>query len=141
MVCVGNICRSPTAEAVLRDRLDGTGIAVESAGLAALSGKPIHPLAEAVLGEHGGSGASHVARQIDRRLIDEAGLILVMERKHLQAIDRIAPHARGKTFLLGKWQGDVEIPDPYRRERHAYEHAFRLIDESIARWRPHLSPR
>ena len=55
IVCVGNICRSPMAEVMLREYLGGEDsvIAVESAGLAALTGNPIDPLAERVLADHG----------------------------------------------------------------------------------------
>lgn len=138
MVCVGNICRSPMAEVLLRRHLHDKDVAVESAGLAALTGRPIDATAEAVLAAHGLTGQSHVARQISRPLIDAADLILVMERKHLHAIHRMTPHASGRTFLLGKWQGDVDVPDPYRQQRAAFEHVYRLIDTAVDSWRIHL---
>ena len=57
IVCVGNICRSPMAEVLLRKHLGGGDeVTVESAGLAALVGHPIDPLAQAVLADHGLSG-------------------------------------------------------------------------------------
>lgn len=134
MVCIGNICRSPTAEVLLRHRLQGKDIVVESAGLAAMVGKPIDPVAQSVLTEHGLTGDTHVARQLDRRLIDNADLILVMERKHLDHVHQLAPHSRGKSFLLGKWQDDTAIPDPYRKPREAFEQAFQLINSGVSSW-------
>ena len=59
-------------------------------------------------------------------------------RAHQARIVRDAPQASGKTLLLGKWRGDLEIPDPYRQQRPAFEHVLRLIDESVAGWRPYL---
>ncbi|MBC7989488.1 MAG: low molecular weight phosphotyrosine protein phosphatase [Luteimonas sp.] len=138
IVCVGNICRSPMAESALRHRLGGNGVAVESAGLAALAGSPVDPLAESVLAEHGLSAKSHVARQVDVSLISAADVVLAMDRRHLSAIHALVPHARGKTFLLGKWQGDIEIADPYGRQRQAFEQAYRMIDEAVDSWRSHL---
>lgn len=138
MVCIGNICRSPTAEVLLRHRLQGKNVVVESAGLAAVVGHPIDATAQALLNEHGLNGESHVARQIDRAMIDSADLILAMERKHLNAVLQLAPHARGKTYLLGKWQDDTAVPDPYRQSRSAFEQAYQLINSGVSSWAAHL---
>lgn len=140
VVCVGNICRSPTAAHLLREALVDTGCTVESAGLGALVGKPIDADALAVLTEKGHTPAAHEARQITPALLAKADLILVMEKRHLQDIASSAPHVRGKTFLLGKWLGDAEIPDPFRKDRDAFEHAYTLIDKSVAAWAGKISP-
>jgi len=138
IVCVGNICRSPMAESALRHRLAGEAIVVESAGLAALVGNPIDPLAESVLVEHGLSAKHHVARQVDASLIGAADVVLAMDRRHVSAILALAPHARGKTFLLGRWQGDIEIADPYGQPRDVFEQTYRMIDEAVGSWRMHI---
>lgn len=134
IVCVGNICRSPTAEVLLRHRLNNGAIVVESAGLAALDGNPIDPAAELVLVEHGLTAVSHVARQINPSLIGAADIVLAMDRRHISAIHALAPHARGKTFLLGRWQGDSEIADPYGQPRPAFEQAYQIIDRAVGSW-------
>lgn len=134
IVCVGNICRSPTAEFLLRHRLAGDRAVVESAGLAALAGNPIDPMAEAVLLDHGLTAATHIARQISPALIDAADIVLAMDKRHVSAIHAHAPHARGKTFLLGRWQGDAAIPDPYGKPRVAFEQAYDMLDEAVASW-------
>ena len=134
VVCVGNICRSPTAEFLLRHRLDRKDVVVESAGLAALSGKPIDPMAEQLLVEHGVSAATHVARQITPEMINAADIVLAMDKRHLSAIHAQAPHARGKTFQLGKWQNDAAIPDPYGQSRVVFENAFTMIDTAVDSW-------
>ena len=92
------------------------------------------PLALAMLAEHGVDGSAHVARQLDDGMLRRADLILVMEKRHAAAIARTAPEASGKTFVLGKWQGDLAIADPYRQQRAAFEHVYGLIDDAVSRW-------
>jgi len=134
VVCVGNICRSPTAEFLLRHRLQNDRIVVESAGLAALAGNPIDPTAGSLLEAHGIPAHAHVARQISPALINAADIILAMHRRHLSAIHAQVPHARGKTFLLGKWQNDLPIPDPYGQPRPVFEKSFEMIDQAVDSW-------
>ena len=44
----------------------------------------------------------------------------------------------GKTFLLGRW-GDIEVPDPHRQQRIAFEHVYGLMEQSVARWANYIS--
>jgi protein-tyrosine phosphatase len=139
IVCVGNICRSPMAEILLRKHLGGDGdIVVESAGLAALVGNPIDPIAQAVLTDNGLTGAGHVARQVTPGMIAAADLVLAMQQRHLDALHAISPQARGKTFLMGRWNGNCEVPDPYGKTRPVFEDSYRLIDRTTQAWRMHL---
>lgn len=138
VVCVGNICRSPTAEALLLHRHAQRGYRIGSAGLGAVKGAPMDPTALAVLQEHGLDHAGHVARQLTGELLAGADLVLVMEKAHLHTIQTRHPQASGKTMLLGKWLGDIDIPDPYRQQRPAFEHAFQLIDKAVTSWDRYL---
>lgn len=138
IVCVGNICRSPTAEHLLRQAVQDYNIVVGSAGLAALVDQPIEKHALATLARHGQQPALHRARQLTPKILQNADLVLVMERNHLRDINQQSPQSRGKTFLLGKWQHDREIPDPYRQGEVAFEHAYALIDEAVATWSRYL---
>lgn len=137
-VCVGNICRSPSAEVMLREAVSGKGIQVSSAGLGALVGHGIDATAQELLVEQGLDGLAHRARQIDDVILGAADLVLTMERKHVRRIAEIAPQASGKTFLLGKWQQDREIPDPYRQQRPAFEHVYKLMAEGVESWARHF---
>ncbi len=137
-VCVGNICRSPSAEVMLRQATAGKGIQISSAGLGALVDHGIDATAQELLVEHGLDGTGHRARQINTAILAKADLVLTMERKHVRRITAIAPEASGKTFLLGKWQQDREIPDPYRQQRPAFEHVYRLMAEGVQSWARHL---
>lgn len=138
-VCIGNICRSPTAELLMRQRLRGReAVEVSSAGLQALVGKPIDPEAAALLRENGIDPDTHVARQATPSVLAAADLILVMEQAHHAKIVREVPQVSGKTFLLGKWRGHQEIPDPYRQHREAFQHVYRLIDDCVGSWAPYI---
>jgi protein-tyrosine phosphatase len=138
VVCVGNLCRSPTAEVLLRHVLPGDGFAVKSAGLAAVYGNPMDPKAAALLSENGFSGENHISHRVNRPLVEGADIVLAMEKKHATELSRLAPGARGKIHLLGRWQGNLEIPDPYGRDLAAYERAYQMIDESIKQWRSRI---
>lgn len=136
VVCVGNICRSPMAEAMFEHRLQGTGFS--SAGIGALVGNPMDKTAQDVLASHGVNFGEHWARQVDSNMLYQADLILAMERSHIKHLRQIAPEVHGKTFLIGKWQNDVEIPDPYRQARPAFEHVYSLLTKAVDSWLPYL---
>ncbi|WP_338922373.1 low molecular weight protein-tyrosine-phosphatase [Pseudomonas silesiensis] len=134
VVCIGNICRSPTVEALLKSRLAHRGIDVSSAGLGALVDKPMDKIALEVLREHGGDHPDHKARQLTREHLQHADVILAMEQGHVDAIIKMAPEVRGKTFLLGKWQNNQEISDPYRQQKDAFDHVFQLMTQGVDSW-------
>ncbi|HEY9033420.1 MAG TPA: low molecular weight protein-tyrosine-phosphatase [Pseudomonadales bacterium] len=133
-VCVGNICRSPTAACLLHQQLAGRGITVSSAGLGALVGKPMDATAHAVLAEHGYEWQDHRARQLEPQHLHNADLVLVMEHKHSHTLLDMVPEVRGKVFLLGKWLDNTEIPDPYRQSDAMYHHVYQLIQQATDSW-------
>jgi protein-tyrosine-phosphatase len=92
VVCVGNICRSPMAEALLRARLGHRPrFDVSSAGISALVGHPADEQAVALMKERGIDIGPHRARQLTPQLAAGADLILVMESGHERAVYSIAP--------------------------------------------------
>jgi protein-tyrosine phosphatase len=136
VVCVGNICRSPTGEGVLKQLLSekhiaSAGIAAEKSGLV---GKPADKTATELAAEHGVDIKAHQAQQLTSELCAQYDLILVMEKGHIEALTSIAPEARGKTMLFGQWLGQKDIPDPYRQSREAFEYAYQLIQQSAEAW-------
>lgn len=133
-VCIGNICRSPTAEYLFRQQLADRDIQLASAGLGALVDNPMDATAMQVLAEHGMDGAAHRARQLTPDLLRETDLVLAMEKKHVAAISRLAPEASGKVFLLDKWLQGRDIPDPYRQQRVAFEHVYGMIEQGVHSW-------
>jgi protein-tyrosine phosphatase len=141
IVCVGNICRSPTAEYMFRHRLSFEGTSVQSAGLGALVGKRMDPLALEILGENGIEGEGHRARQVTSSMLRDAGLVLAMEQGHVASLMRMAPEASGKMMLLDRWEQRGDIPDPYRLGREAFEYVYQRIDRAVESWVPHLQAR
>ena len=132
VVCVGNICRSPTGERLLQQLLPEKHIS--SAGVGALVGHPMDELAAEIAVEHGLDPNGHVARQLTPEICKQADIILAMSTRNIEEICQISPESRGKAMLYGRWIGDKEIPDPYRREQIVYEQAFKLLDEGARAW-------
>lgn len=120
------------AEALLSERLRlrGASATVESAGIAALVGKPADPIAEALMRERGLDIAAHRARQLTPDLICSFELILVMESGQERAVESILPSARGRVHRIGRW-GGFDVPDPFRQPREKFERALELIERGI----------
>ena len=134
VVCVGNICRSPMAEAVLRHALRGQEeMTVASAGLGALVDWPASKHAVDLMSERGLDITGHKARQLTPDLISGADLILVMEPSHKKAIEAKDPSARGKVFKLGEWNKKT-IDDPYRMPKFIFEIVLHDIDQCVDHW-------
>ncbi len=138
VVCIGNICRSPTAERLLQAALPDKEIT--SAGLGALVDHEMEATAQRIMQGHRPDidVSNHKARQLNAELTSQSDLILVMERSHLNHITKRYPQASGKTMLLGQWRDSQEIPDPYRKSDEAFEFAYKLIAENCDEWAKRL---
>lgn len=141
VLCEGNICRSPLAEALLREAL-GPQVEVHSAGMGAMVGHPAHEETQAILREANLDGSAHRGRQFTPEIALKADLILVMDRAQKEACERIAPSARGRVFLLGHWlpSEEQEIPDPIRHGPAAHRAAHARIVRALKLWLPRLQP-
>lgn len=138
IVCMGNICRSPTAEYLFRQRMESRGIEFGSAGIGALVGSPMDANALQLLAEDGIDGSMHRARQLTPPMLREADLVLGMEKNHLGAMIQFVPEINGKVYLLDKWLNGSDIPDPYRQQRAAFEHVHEIITQGVSSWEPYL---
>jgi len=138
VICVGNICRSPSAEFLFRQKLKHCDIQIHSAGLKAMVGHPMDDNAMRMLEARGIDAATHRARQLEPGMLREADLVLAMEREHLSAASRLAPEASGKLFLLDKWRDASDIPDPYRRSPQVFEHVHAMIERGVDSWLNYL---
>lgn len=131
VVCVGNICRSPMAEALLKERFPEKNI--DSAGVGALVGHGADPAAIKIMEQQNIDITDHVAKQIDEVLALKADLIFTMSDSQNKWIEERWPFCRGKTFKLGHWS-DKDIADPYKHELSAFMSAYQDIVEGIKEW-------
>ncbi|AOY98917.1 protein tyrosine phosphatase [Cupriavidus sp. USMAHM13] len=135
IVCIGNICRSPMAEALLRDAMPE--LTVYSSGLGALVGKPADAAAIELMGAAGVDIHEHRAQQINNVLATQADLILVMDNEQKVEVQRRHPATTGKVFRLGE-PGKYDIPDPYRQSRERFEQSLELIQRGVKAWVPRI---
>lgn len=131
VVCVGNICRSPIAAALLIDKFPQKNI--DSAGLSAVVGHSADAKAQEVMRMDGLDMSDHVAKQIDEALVTTADLILTMSVNQTRWIEEQWPHCRGKTFRIGHWL-DKDIADPYQHEKSVFETTRQDIIDSLEAW-------
>jgi protein-tyrosine phosphatase len=122
------------AELVLRRELAGRDVLVESAGIGAIDGAPIDPSALAVLEAHGLEGRGHAARRLEKWMIHHADLVLVMERAQMHFMQRQIPSAAGRTFGLGRWLDDIDVPDPFGQPIATFESLYGTIERASREW-------
>lgn len=136
MVCMGNICRSPAAEVVLRHKLAGAGIehvVVDSSGTGGWhEGEGANPRSVRTWESRGYRG-EHTARQFRVEWFDERDLILVMDEDNYQTIMSRAPHQAGKNKVqylraFDPSTEDLIVPDPYYGTDEDFESMLTLIE-------------
>lgn len=136
-VCLGNICRSPTAEAVLRliaaRELPGRELLIDSAGTAGYHvGEPPDRRTREAAARRGYDLSSLRARVVEPADFEQFDLILAMDRQNLSTLERRAPaHARERIRLFLEYApqaGESEVPDPYYGGANGFEHVLDLIE-------------
>ena len=135
MVCLGNICRSPTAEAMLRKKaheagLDGR-IEVDSAGTSDYHVDSPPDRRAVAHGERRGLRMQQLrGRQVERADFDRFDWILAMDEDNLAHLERLRPAgSRAKVALLMSFAPDAgarEVPDPYCGGADGFEHVLEL---------------
>ena len=135
-VCTGNTCRSPMAEALLKEALAARSIdsvTVASAGTGAWEGAPVSEGAYLVGLEHGMDLSEHRARLLTRPLVREADLVLVMSGHHLARVAELG--GEHKVHLLGSYAGREagrsEVTDPFGSDLASYRTTLAELQELI----------
>lgn len=115
-------------------RTENPKLKVSSAGLGALVGNPADPYTVETLQSHGFKDCKHKARQINEEIVKEADLLIVLEQEHSDELLRRFPFARGKVHLLGKWNDNEDISDPYKHPIEAFEKVYDRVRENLDLW-------
>ncbi|HEX7053730.1 MAG TPA: low molecular weight protein-tyrosine-phosphatase [Burkholderiales bacterium] len=133
-VCTGNICRSPTAEGVLRHlaRSEGLEIHVESRGTHDYHvGQPPDRRAQRHARRRGYDLSAQRARQLAKDDFASFDLIVAMDRGHLRLLERLCPgehRAKLRLFVPGD-----DVPDPYYGGPDGFEAVLDLVEEGCRR--------
>ncbi|MEV6395333.1 low molecular weight protein-tyrosine-phosphatase [Streptomyces sp. NPDC051907] len=137
-VCTGNICRSPMAESVFRERvaqagLDGV-VEVDSAGTGGWhEGDGADPRTVSVL-EANGYGSTHSARQFRADWFGRLDLVIALDEGHLRDLRRLAPTPAdaAKVRLLRAYDpgagSDLDVPDPYYGGLDGFEECLEMVE-------------
>ncbi|EJD6369430.1 protein tyrosine phosphatase [Providencia rettgeri] len=132
VVCMGNICRSPTGERLLQQYFPEK--TVHSAGIIAKNDRPAYDSAIRIAQQHSLCLENHQSRRLTSELCKKTDLILVMENNHIAKIHQLFPETRGKVMLFGQWINKTEIPDPHKRSDEMFEHVYQLMEKAALAW-------
>lgn len=135
VVCVGNICRSPMAEYLLKQ--DYPQLMIDSAGISGLSGHPADDKAQLCMQHLGIDISGHIAKKLNAEHLKKADLILVMSKNQQAYIEQTWPFAKGKVFRLGHWQ-NKNVPDPYQHDQAFFDNTCQLIQQCVTDWKNYI---
>ncbi len=150
IVCLGNICRSPLAQAILESEINSAGLTAEfSVDSVATSdyeiGNPADPRTRKNAFKHG-IVVEHLARQITDSDCMEAHLVLVVDNPNFTAVesrfDRLNLN-KAKLKLLREFDpepGDKQIPDPWYGDEQGFETVFQIIERTCKNLVKELQP-
>ncbi len=141
IVCTGNTCRSPMAEALMRSKFEkrfggekeaARKVYVASAGLNAFPGGPASIEAQATMAARGLSLVEHQSRSVTTHALNTADLILTMTRSHRNGILEQMPEIAGKVKLVSGSSSDVS--DPFGGPQAVYAACADQIEAYLDQW-------
>jgi protein-tyrosine phosphatase len=136
IVCHGNICRSPLAQALLNKKLNGKEIQIDSAGVSDYhAGKPADARSKANAALHHIDLSAHIARQFHSSDFDKYDRIYVMDSANLSDISLISRDEsdlkKVRLFLDAAYPGSMDsVPDPWYGNEEEFEKVFHIIDKA-----------
>ncbi|MCI5836558.1 MAG: low molecular weight protein arginine phosphatase [Veillonellaceae bacterium] len=143
-ICTGNTCRSPMAEALLRQMAAEreADVVVLSAGLAAFPGDPATVQAQQAVAELGADLREHRSRRVALPHLAAADVVVTMTEAHRAALREWAPEYAEKVYTLAEWSGRGEdIADPFGKDEAAYRKtASEIAADLAAAWDLRIAP-
>ncbi len=142
IVCTGNICRSPMAMGLLQEKLRKEGLEgecrVHSAGVWGLKSQSPSTYSRQMMAERGIDISGHLSHDLTAEDVEEADLILTMERGQAEAISLESPKHAHKVYMLSEMIGrHYDIGDPYGGPLYEYRQCAneieRLVEEGYPR--------
>lgn len=140
-VCLGNICRSPTAEAALREAAQQSGLDLDIRSAGTGDWHVGHPpdarMREAAAAL--GLTLSGTADQVDAAALRDAHLVLAMDRSNLADLERLAQVSAVESDIrlfreFDPWaNGDLEVPDPYYGEADGFTEVVVMVRRTARR--------
>ncbi|MFT6934997.1 MAG: protein-tyrosine phosphatase [Maribacter sp.] len=133
MVCLGNICRSPLAEGILKSIVNPEDVFVDSAGTGGYHiGNPPDPRSIEVAKINGIDISKQICRKFNTRDFDRFDVIYAMDNENYNNIIKLGSnvtHQNKVRFLLSETDGsDKEVPDPYYDGKNGFEQVFQMIE-------------
>ena len=136
MVCLGNICRSPLAEGILKSKLPESTFLIDSAGTANYHvGNPPDRRSIAVGKKYGIDISNLKGRQFGVNDFDTFDLIYVMDESNYRNVISMARTEQDKSkvkFILNEIYANqnYDVPDPYYGGDHGFENVYKMLDEA-----------
>lgn len=138
MVCLGNICRSPLAEGILRDKIENSGISaiVHSSGTASYhAGDSADPRSVDVAQRNNIDISRHSAQQFKQSDFDTFDFIYAMDSSNYDNIVELAGNeiqkSKVKILMNEVVPGEnLSVPDPYYGGKHGFDNVFEMIDQA-----------
>lgn len=138
-VCMGNICRSPTAEAVFRNQVTSAGlderIHIDSAGTHDYHiGEPPDPRTRQAAAQRGYDMSDLRGRQVAAADFERFDYVLAMDHANLSILQRLRPReAKGHLGLFlefARRHEELEVPDPYYGGKEGFERVLDMVEDA-----------
>lgn len=135
MVCLGNICRSPLAEGIMRSKLSSTHFFIDSAGTSGFhSGNAPDPRSIEVAQKNGLDISQQKSRPFRAYDLEEFDVIFVMDKSNYRDVIRYVQNEdeRQKVKLILNYPNSEkeEVPDPYYGGKNGFDHVYNLLEEA-----------
>ena len=147
-VCLGNICRSPLAEAIFKHKVASRNLVdffeIDSCGTSNYHlGDIPDPRTFAIAKKHGVK-IDHIVRQLTSEDLEAYDYVLVMDKNNFQNVTRVcvSDDHKGKVFLMREFDAEgkgKEVPDPYWGNEREFQEVFDILDRSIDGFLNHVA--